>query len=79
MKKIVKSESGFLLYNDLCLHYGRSPIDSLIEHNIIHLRPSSYCSFDLLNQPKDDAVVTAESACGHVAMEVILRKLEKYN
>lgn len=52
MKELVNAKSGFLIYDDLCKEYGRSVIDSMIEHNILHLRPTSYYSFDLPNQPK---------------------------
>ena len=77
MQKLVKAESGFLIYDDLCKEHGRSVIDSMIEHNILHLRPTNYCSFDLPSQPKHKAIVTAESACGRIAMEDVLKELGK--
>ena len=77
MQKLVKAESGFLMYDDLCKEHGGSVIDSMIEHNILHLRPTSYCSFDLPSQPKHKAIVTAESACGRIAMENVLKELRK--
>ena len=40
MKQLVAAPQGVLSYYNLREEFGGSSIDSLIEHNIIHLRPS---------------------------------------
>lgn len=75
MKQLLKSQAGYLLYTDLCKDLGQKIVDSLIEHNIIHLWLCSMFSFDLSSLPDDDAVVTAHSACGLFAMKRCLQKI----
>ena len=57
MKIIIASPGGVVLYNKLRRKLGRKIIDSLIEHNILHLRPTNRWLFDI------GPVVTAKSAC----------------
>ena len=70
-RKVVKS--GAVSYRTLCKEKGMRVIDSLIEHNIIHLRPTKR------NMGKNrikGAVVTAESGCGLYAMDYMLKQKE---
>ena len=65
MKRLVESEFGFV---DICTECGIEAVDFLIEHNIIHYRPTSRCSFDLPSH--NSSIITAESACGLYAMKM---------
>ena len=40
--------SGILDYELLCEKFSKDVVNSLIEYNIIHLRPTSHMSFDVL-------------------------------
>ena len=71
MKMLIESQCGYLLYSDLCTSLNSSVVDSLIEHNILNLRPVGLCSYDLALP--GEAVVTPESACGRIAMEDLLK------
>ena len=75
MNLLVTSPNKFVVYSDLCKELGVAAVDSLLEHNIIHLRPVGLCSYDLTNQP-DQPIVTAESPCGLIAMEDLLKQFE---
>ena len=71
MRKVVKS--GAVSHQTLCKEKGMRVIDSLIKHNIIHLRPTKR------NMGKNrikGGVVTAESACGLYAMDHMLKQKE---
>ena len=67
MSKLVSSE-GYMMYDDLCEQIGAPVVDSFIEHNILHLRPTRRCTHDLpamfYDKLDDVPVVTAEFACG---------------
>ena len=67
MRKVIKS--GAVSYQTLCKQKGRHVIDSLLEHNIIHLRPIKHGSYDMGRSRIKGGVVTAESACGLYAMD----------
>ena len=72
MKKLVGSYSGVLAYQDLCKEMGRPVVDSLIEHNIIHLRPTKLCSYDVDVGDIKGGLITAESPCGlHVMKHLV--------
>jgi len=73
MKKLVNATNGFLFYNDLCKELGQGIVDSFIEHNIVHLRPTSRCSYDLPIQDHQ-AIITTQSACSRIAMKKLLEK-----
>ena len=57
-------------------HYVKKRGDSLIEHNIIHLRPTTRGSYDIGKIAIQGGVVTAESACGLYAMNCMLNEKE---
>jgi len=77
MTQLVQSQSGFVLYDAVCENIGKPAVDSLIQHNAIHLRPTKECSFDLPNQPENQGIVTPESVCGYIAMKHVLDELPK--
>ena len=73
MKALVQHK--FLLYDELCDYLGENAVNSLIAHNLMHLRLTKLISFDLQDQEDGIAVVTPETPCGYVAMERVLQKL----
>ena len=46
--KMLAEMSGILDYELLCEKFSKDVVNSLIEYNIIHLRPTSHMSFDVL-------------------------------
>ena len=62
-------------YIAICASYGSTVIDSLIEHNIVHLRPVGMCSYDI--PLHEEAIVTPESACGRIAMTLLLNTISQ--
>lgn len=40
MKRMVEAEGGFLAYDEVCRDFGKYVTDSLIQHNLVHLRPT---------------------------------------
>lgn len=77
MKKLVESPNGFLVYSILCREIGKKAVDSMIEHNLIHLRPVGFYSFDLPNAPEGKGVVTAESPPHLAKMRILLQGIEE--
>jgi len=69
MKILVESNAGYVKYDDLYKEMRAATVESLIEHSIIHLRPTSRCSFDLLLFSANTPIITAESACRLYAMK----------
>jgi len=67
-------DKGLLTYQFLCREMGNKVIQSLIEYNIIHLRPSSVLAFDVPQHKYP--VISAESPATRVAMQEILEQLE---
>ena len=61
MKKLVKF--GAVEYDTLCEEKGRHVVDSFIEHNIIHLRPTIHGSYDM----GKIAVIQGRVVTAHVA------------
>ena len=76
MRAIVNAKEGFLDHEQLCDKYGRKVIKSLIEHNILHLRPGKEFSYDLESQGIEQAVVTAETPASVVAMKQLLADID---
>ena len=76
MKELVKAKTGFLYYEEVCVQFGKTSMDSLklIAKNLIHLRPTKRFSYDLLYQK---AIITAETPCGLIAMKRVLMELER--
>ena len=74
MEELVESPPG-ISYFHLCNTLGKPIIDSLIEHNVIHLRPTSQCCFDI----KKGDIVTAESPCGLNAMKHMVKMIKSRN
>ena len=47
LKKLSENEKGLLSYKYLCDIVGKSTVNSLIEYNILYLRPTSRLAFDV--------------------------------
>ena len=68
MKMLTKEE--IIMYNTLCKELGSAVINSMIQYNLIHLRPTARLSFDV---PKHrDPIITAKSPAALVAMKSLL-------
>jgi|GEM_PF-4101716 hypothetical protein len=77
MKELVNSDSGFLIYEDLCKEVGQSVVDALIDYNLLHLRPSRNFAYDLPEYDAEKAVLTAETPSSFVAMKKLLKDIEQ--
>ena len=76
MNGIINSEGEYVYYKDLYDKVGQVGLDSMIEYNIIHLRPyfELFCS-DLDPVPdQPQLIITAESQVGLVAMKRLLKE-----
>lgn len=58
-------------YDGVCQDMGKEVVDSMIEYNLIQLRPTSMLSFDISEHT--DPIVTSETPAAFVAMKRILR------
>ena len=76
MKKLVNSKEGFLAYEDLCKEIGLSVVDSLIDSNLLHLRPSPNFAYDLPKHHASKSILTAETPSSLVAMKEVLSDIE---
>ena len=74
MELLTKDESDFLYYNKLCEKFDKEKVDSMIKHNLMHLRPTSSLSFDVPSH--NTPIVTAESQAARVAMKKILSEID---
>ena len=78
-QKLVESEGGYIYFEDVCQEIDEEIIESLIEYNIIHLRPyfSSFCK-DLIPCPKlHKAIIIAESPVSLYAMKELVTSLQQ--
>lgn len=71
LMKMMIDESGIINYDTVCEKLGISVINSLIEYNIVHLRPTSSLSYDV--PMHDTPVITAESPASFAAMKKLLK------
>jgi len=69
MKKLTNSQKGFVMYDSLCEEFGKT----MIQHNLIYLRPTSCLSFDI--PPHENPIITAESPAALVAMKQLLSQV----
>ena len=75
MEKLVASEGGFLIYEDLCEEISQPVVDALIDYNLLHLRPSKDFTYDLPEYDATKAILTAETPSSLVAMRNMLEDL----
>ena len=61
-------------YDQLCGKFGEKIINSVIDYNLLHLRPTSHLSFDIPDH--ENPIVTAESPAALVAIRELVAKME---
>ena len=73
MKMLVDSPDGFVLKKDVDLEIGSAATDSLVEYNILHMRPagSKRLAFDIPGAPKTSSILTAMGRPQLRAMKVV--------
>ena len=72
MQMLLDSEVGVIQYNSACQAIGRDILHSMIEYNLIHMRPTFRLSYDIPEHRKP--VITAESPAALMAMKLILKE-----
>ncbi|CAJ0635449.1 9951_t:CDS:2 [Entrophospora sp. SA101] len=76
METIVKAEDqGFVLENDLIEAIGPDQVNSLIDHNYLHRRPTRRFANDIIGPPAGEVILTAMNQPSVRAMERILSKV----
>lgn len=68
--EMVCHNKGIVDYETLCSKFGKETINSVIEYNVMHLRPTCTLSFDV--EAHEEPIVTPESPASKAAMERIL-------
>ncbi|CAJ0836335.1 6191_t:CDS:2 [Entrophospora sp. SA101] len=72
----VKAEDqGFVLENDLIEAIGPDQVNSLIDHNYLHRRPTRRFANDIIGPPAGEVILTAMNQPSVRAMERILSKV----
>ena len=81
LKELADAPGGYLYADEVCRRVGHTAIDSLIEYNIIHLRPYFGLCNDDLNPPsvRPDAIITAESQIALVAIREVVASMPMDN
>ena len=72
LMKMLTTSTGILDYDKVCETLGKDAVDSMIKHNIIHLRPTCRLSYDVPDHTSP--IVTAVSPAALVAMKKVLAK-----
>ena len=72
MKMLVNSKLGVVQYNSACDSIGKDIINSMIEYNLIHMRPTSRLSFDVPEHKRP--IITAESPAALAAMKMLVNE-----
>ena len=72
MEDFTATSTGVLDYNDVCFKFGHGVINSMIKHNIVHLRPTSRLAYDVPNHV--NPIITAGSPAAFVAMKKVLEE-----
>ena len=70
MMELLTSHGGVVDYGNMCSRYGEAMVNSMIEYNLMHVRPTATMAFDV---PWHDLpIVIPESPAAHVAMVKVL-------
>ncbi|RHZ81082.1 hypothetical protein Glove_123g45 [Diversispora epigaea] len=74
LKEIVEKNNEFIYTNDLVLQIGEVKVNSLLEHNFLHLRPTQRFTYDIdnLDVSKVGSILTPTNRPLAYAMEYIL-------
>ena len=79
-KALASSKGGYVYYDELTKTISQNSIDSLIEYNIIHLRPSFELSKDLDPIPRElKPIITAESPIDLYVMKKTINSQSTFN
>ena len=80
INRLANSEGGYVNYYEMCEEIKEESLQSLIEYNIVHMRPYCKLSYqDLDPLPiKPEPVITPESQVGLLAMKQLVQK-DRYN
>ena len=73
MKMMAASPGGIIEYSGVCTKFGEDIVNSVIEYNLMHLRPRHYLTFDIPYHRKP--VVTPESPAAFAAMKLLLKRI----
>src|SRR6185436_11943223 len=75
MEAIVKAENqGYILEEDLIKEIGSEKVDSLVDYNFLHRRPTKRFANDITDQPKE-VILTSMNQPSVRAMEHLLSKV----
>ena len=75
LRALISTEQRFLIYDELVGEYGADVVDSMIAHNILHLRPTNRFAYDL-DAPEETPIVSAESPAALYAMRSLLKQVD---
>ena len=70
--EMLTSQDGIVDYQFMCSKFRKEVINSIIEYNLMHLRPTCTLLFDV--PLHESPIVTAKSQAGKVAMEKVMLK-----
>ena len=67
---------GYVSYNTLCneTSQGQKTVDSMIESNIIHLRPCAVFPFDIEGMYSEYPIITPHVLCDVLIMKELLHQ-----
>ena len=73
MEKLIQSKYSYVSYGSLCKTVCQQTVDSLIEQNIIHLRPCGKFPFDVeMVVPSEYPIITPHLPCDLMLMAELL-------
>ncbi|RGB22689.1 Archaeal ATPase-domain-containing protein [Rhizophagus diaphanus] len=76
MNAIVKAENqGYIFENDLIKDIGFKKVNSLIEYNFLHRRPTTRFAYDIVDPPADKIILTAMNQPSVCAMKQVLSEV----
>ena len=73
MMKMMAASVGIIEYSEMCRQFGEEVVNSVIEYNLMHLRPTHYLTCDISYHRKP--VVTPESPAAFAAMKLLLQRI----
>ena len=77
MEAIVKAENqGYILEDDLIKEIGSEKVDSLVDYNFLHCRPTTQFANDITDPP-DEVILTSMNQPSVRAMEHLLSKVRQ--
>ena len=78
MKAIVEAKNqGYILENELAKEIGLKQVNSLVDYNFLHRRPSKQFAYDIKYQPNQQIILTAMNMPSVRAMEQHLSEVNQ--